>query len=75
MVLYVMAAIYPELTGSRIYDVRMNKCVNTIFLKVKEETFYLFCPCIVKTCGGKDLLKYFEVHICVKITPRCDTGV
>lgn len=23
---------------------------------------------------GKDLLKYFEVHICVKITRRCDTG-
>lgn len=56
MVFYVMAANYSELTGSRIYDMRMNKCINTIFFR------------------GKDLLKYFEVHICVKITPRCDTG-
>lgn len=72
MVLYIMATIFPKLTGSRIYNVRTNKCITTIFFRGKERTFW---PYIVKICGGKDLVKYFEVYICVKITPGCDTGV
>lgn len=74
MVLYIMAAIYSELTGSRIYDIRMNKCINTIFFRDKGKHFFdLSCPYIVKICGWKNLVKYFEVYICVKITPWCDT--
>lgn len=33
MVLFIMAAVYSELTGSRIYDIRINKCINTIFFR------------------------------------------
>lgn len=75
MVLFIMAAVYSELTGSRIYDIRINKCINTIFFQRRKHFFDLSCPYIVKICGGKNILKYFKVYICVKITPWCDTGV
>lgn len=38
------------------------------FFRGKGRNFFdLSCPYIIKVCGGKDLLKYFEVHICVKV--------
>lgn len=42
MVLYIMAAIYSELTGSRIHDVRMKKCIDTVFSLVKKKFSFTY---------------------------------
>lgn len=59
MVLYIMAAVHPELTGSRTYDIRMNKSQIPFFRDKRRNFFDLPCPQTVNIYGGKGSVKVF----------------